>query len=158
MPEQPSEHVDAARAALAIGDLDLAGRELDAAYNAGEPLLLVYLVRAEIAGTHNDSSAERKWLESAAGPRRITRSPCCGWRRCTGARAMAEAIETYDSAIELDPTCSAAYSGAAGIYSARGRPRQAVTYLENAVLHKPDDSGLLMKLGDAPAGGHARRR
>lgn len=148
--EQPSEHVDAGRAALAIGDLDLAIRELDAAYKAGEPLLLVYLVRAEVAGAQNDTSAERKWLESAAGAAPDHTEPLLRLAALHRRQGLwQKAIETYDRAIELDPTCSAAYSGAAGIYSARGRPRQAVTYLENAVLHRPDDSGLLMKLGDA---------
>ncbi len=148
--EETAEHVAAARAALALGDLDLARRETDLAFKYGEPLLSVYLLRAEFAAAENDTEDRRKWLQRAAKVDPGAVEPLL----CLAALFHADglwqkAIETYDRAIAIDPDCVAAYVGAATVLCSHNRPKQAATYLDEAVGRNPQDNSLLMKLGDA---------
>ncbi len=148
--EASAEHVAAARAALALGDLDLARRETDLAFKYGEPLLWVYLLRAEFAAAENNAEDQRKWLQRAAKVDAGAMEPLLRLAALFHTEGLwQKAIETYEEAIAIDPDCVAAYVGAAAVLSSHNRPKQAATYLDEVVARNPQDNSLLMKLGDA---------
>ncbi len=148
--EPPAEHTAAARAALGLGDLTLARREADLAFKYGEPLLGVYLLRAELAAAENDTENRRQWLQRAAKVDPQAVEPLLHLAALLHAEGLwQKAVETFDEAIAIDPDCVAAYVGAANVLSSRDQPKHAATYLDQAVARNPEDNSLLMKLGDA---------
>jgi len=148
--KQADDHVKAGRAALAVGDLEMARRETDLAFKHREPLVLVYLLRADLAGAEKDLEGRRKWLERAARADNRSLEPLLRLGALYRAQGLwQKAIDNYDAAIAIDAGCMAAYVGAAAVLTNQGRPRQATTYLSEAVARNPQDNSLLVKLADA---------
>jgi tetratricopeptide (TPR) repeat protein len=145
-----AERLAAARTALAIGDLDLARREADMALRQGASVYDIHMFRADLSVADNQPEEQRKWLERAAQMNPEAVAPLLRLGAVLAAQGLwQKSIESYDRAIALDPSSVSAYTGAAAVLMSRGRPKQAASYLAEAVAHNPGDNVLLARLGDA---------
>lgn len=149
-PDQPgTARLAAARAALAVGDLELARREADLALRLGVPAYDLHMFRADLAVAQNQPTEQRSWLERAAAANPEAVEPLLRLGAVFDAQGLwQKAIECYDQAIALEPLSLSAYTGAAAVLASRDRPKQAAEYLAQAAEHNPQDNALLMRLGD----------
>ena len=139
----------AARAALAVGDLELARREADLALPLGAPAYELYMFRADLAVAQNQPTEQRSWLERAAAANPEAVEPLLRLGAVLDAQGLwQKAVECYDQAIALDPASLPAYTAAATVLTSRSRPKQAAEYLAKAAERSPHDNTLLMRLGD----------
>jgi tetratricopeptide (TPR) repeat protein len=144
-----AQRLAAARTALAVGDLELARKEADLALREGVPVYQTHMFRADLAVAQNQPEDQRRALERAVAANPQAVEPLLRLGAVFDAQGLwQKAVECYDQALDLDPSCLSAYTGAANVLSAHGRPKQAATYLAQAVTNSPQDTGLLIRLGD----------
>jgi len=143
-------HTALARQALAVGDLEATRRELNVAMRSGEPLFEAHLLRAELARVEGDTREQRISLERASRVDPTSVEPQLRLATLYYSQGLwQKAVSLYDEAIELAPDATAAYVGAAAIFTNRNRPKEAAAYLAEAATRNPQAYSLLMKLGDA---------